>query len=63
MDYDDVEIIDSADSNCKLLCKELLHIVKKKPSLNRQLGNDSSLNIKTLIIAAYPQSTDGASTS
>lgn len=63
MDYDDVEIIDSADSNSKLLCKELLHIVKKKPSLNRQLGNDSSFNIKTLIIAAYPQSADGASTS
>ena len=63
MDYDNVEIIDSADSNMKLLCKELLHIVQKKPLLNRQLGAHSKYNIKTLIIAAYPQFTDEASTS
>jgi hypothetical protein len=61
--YDDVEILDSADSNFKLECKELLHIVQNKPSLNRQLGSQSNYNIKTLIIAAYPQYANEASTS
>ena len=63
MDYEDVEIIDSADCNMKLLCKELLRIVEKKSSLNRLLGAHSKYNIKTLIIAEYPQFTDEASTS
>lgn len=63
MDFDDVEVLDSADSDFKLCCKELLHIVQKKPTLNRQLGSHSQYNIKTLIIAAYPQFTDEASTS
>ena len=31
MDYDEVEILDSADSNQKLEIKELLHIIKEKP--------------------------------
>lgn len=55
MAYDKVEVLDSADSNQKLLYKELLHIVHHKPTLNRQLNKQSEFNIKTLIIAAYPQ--------
>ena len=62
MDFDNTEIIDSADTNFKLECKELLHIVHLKPSLNRQLAAQSKFNIKTLIIAAYPQYANEAST-
>jgi hypothetical protein len=63
MGYDNVEIIDSSESNAKLLCKEFLHIVHRKPSLNKQHGVESKYNISnTLIIAAYSQSTGGAGT-
>ena len=55
MAYDDVEVIDTADSNQKLEIKELLHIINEKPSLNKQLNEQSKFNIKTLIIAAYQQ--------
>jgi len=34
---------------------ELLHILKRKPELNKQLNSQSNYDIKTLIIAAYPQ--------
>ena len=54
MAYDNVEILDRADSNFKLEIKELLHILSKKPSLNKQLNSQSKFNIRTLIIAAYP---------
>lgn len=63
MNYDDVKIIDSANSNMKLLCKEFLHIVQKKLSLNRLLQNNSNYNVNTLIIVVYPIFTDEASTS
>lgn len=52
MDYENVEIIDEADSNYKLELKELLQIIGRKPSLNKQLAQHS---IRTLIIAAHPQ--------
>jgi hypothetical protein len=55
MDYENVEILDQAESNFKLEMKELLHIVQHKPSLNRQLNAQSKFNIRTLIIAAYPR--------
>ena len=58
--YDNVEILDRADSNFKLEIKELLHIVSKKPSLNKQLNSQSKFNIRTLIIAAYPHLVDEA---
>ena len=54
MDYENVEILDQAESNFKLEMKELLHIIQHKPSLNRQLNAQSKYNIRTLIIAAYP---------
>ena len=34
MAYDEVEVIDKAESNQKLEIKELLHIIREKPSLN-----------------------------
>ena len=62
MAYDDVEVIDKAESNQKLEIKELLHIIKDKPSLNKQLNAQSKFNIKTLIIAAYKQNVNEADT-
>ena len=55
IDYDKIEIIDKADTDMKLRIKELLHILKRKPSLNKQLNSQSNYEIKTLIIQAYPQ--------
>ena len=55
MAYEQVEVLDSAESNFKLEMKELLHIIQRKPSLNRQLNAQSKYNIRTLIIAAHPQ--------
>jgi len=55
MDYDNVRVLDSADDNRKLCIKELLHILTRKPELNKQLGSQSNFEIKTLIIKAYPQ--------
>ena len=55
IDYENVEVLDSADGEYKLRVKELLHILQKKPELNKQLGSQSSFNIKPIIIAAYPQ--------
>ena len=55
MSYDKVEVIDQASSSQKLAVKELLHILKLKPELNRQLNSQSSFDIKTIIVQAYPQ--------
>ena len=55
IDYENIEIIDKADTDTKLRIKELLHILKQKPSLNKQLNSQSNYEIKTLIIQAYPQ--------
>jgi len=54
-DFDNVEILDTADSDNKLRIKELLHILSRNPELNKQLGSQSNYEIKTLIITAYPQ--------
>ena len=57
INFDNPEILDSADSDKKLQIKELLHIIHHKPSLNKVYNPQSKFNIKTLIIAAYPQVT------
>jgi len=62
MDYDGIEILDKADTDLKLKIKELLHILKRKPSLNKQLNSQSDFDIKTIIIQAYPQFRNNAST-
>ena len=58
MAFDQVEILDSAESKHKLEVKELLHIIANKPSLNKQLNSQAKFNIRPLIIAAYPQRID-----
>ena len=55
MDYDNIKVIDRASSDFKLRMKELLHILKTKPELNKQLNSQSQYEIKTLIITAYEQ--------
>lgn len=55
MDYENVKIIDKADNDHKLRVKELLHIVKEKPELNKQLNSQSSHELRTLIVVAHPQ--------
>ena len=55
MDYDNVDTIVHADNTTILAVKKLLHILKHKPEINRQLGSQSSYEIKTILIQAYPQ--------
>ena len=55
MDYENIQVIDRASSNFKLRMKELLHILKEQPELNKQLNSQSDYEIKTLIIQAYQQ--------
>jgi len=55
MDYDNIEVIDQAANDLKLRIKELLHILRRKPSLNKQLNAQSDFDIKTFLIQAYPQ--------
>jgi len=55
MDYDNIEVIDQAENGMKLRIKELLHILKEKPTLNKQLNAQSDFDIKTFLIQAYPQ--------
>ena len=56
MDYENVEIIDHAVNETKLNIKELLHILKRKPSLNRQMNSD--FDITTIIIKTYAVNRD-----
>ena len=37
-DYDEVEIVDTAENDQELLIKELLHILSRRPTCNKQLG-------------------------
>ena len=37
-DFEGVEVINSASTNSKLQIKELLHILKKQPELNKQIN-------------------------
>jgi len=53
MDYDNIEVIDQAENGMKLRIKELLHILKEKPTLNKQLNAQSDFDIKTFLIQAY----------
>ena len=55
MEYENVEVIDQASSDKKLKMKELLHILKKEPVLNKQVSKQSKYEVNTLIINAYPQ--------
>ena len=39
MDFENINIIDRASNDMKLKIKELLHIIQKKPKLNKQLSS------------------------
>ena len=52
IDFDNVKIIDRADSDFKLQFKEILQIDKRKPSLNKQFNSSDSYRIKTYIIGS-----------
>ena len=55
INYDGIEVIDSAASDQKLKVKELLHIMERKPQMNEQLGSQSKYEIETLIMTKYTQ--------
>ena len=55
IDYKNPEVIDTASSDMKLKIKELLHILKKKPELNKQMNLQNEFNIKTILIKAYAE--------
>lgn len=55
MDYANPVILDRAENDNKLKIKELLHILKRKPELNKQMNKQSEFNIKTILIKAYNQ--------
>jgi hypothetical protein len=42
---ENIEIIDKASTDFKLRMKELLHILKRKPELNKQLNSQSNQDI------------------
>ena len=52
MDLDNIKIIDRADNDIKLQYKEILHIDKRKPILNKQLNSNDSYRINTYIIGS-----------
>ncbi len=55
IDYDGVEVLDTADSDLKLQVKERLHILERKPELNEQLGSQAKYDMNTLIVTKYTQ--------
>jgi len=52
IDFENVEILDRADNDFKLQYKELMHIDKRKPTLNQQLNKQDSYRINTYIIGS-----------
>ena len=52
IDFEGAKILDRADSDRKLQVKELLHIDKRKPSLNKQLNSQSEFRINVNIIGS-----------
>ena len=52
IDYDDVQILDRADSDRKLQLKEVMHIDKRKPTLNIQLNSQTQYRIGVHIIGS-----------
>ena len=54
IDFKNVEILDTASNDMKLRIKEILRILKRKLTLNKQLNSQSDFEIRTLI-KVYPQ--------
>jgi hypothetical protein len=53
--YENVEVIDIELTDTKLRIKEMPHILKKEPTLNKQMNSQSNHEIKTILIQAYTQ--------
>ena len=45
IDFDNIKIKDRADNDIKLQYKEIVHINKRKPILNKQLNSNDSYRI------------------
>ena len=54
-DYDEAEIVETAENDHKLWIKELLRILSRRPTCNKQLGSPSKYEINTILIKAYAQ--------
>ena len=52
IDYDDVKILDRADSDPKLKVKEILHIDKRKPTLNTQVNSQTEFRFNVNIVGS-----------
>ena len=52
IDWEGIEILDRADSDPKLRVKEILHIDKKKPSLNIQVNSQTEFRLNVNIVGS-----------
>ena len=52
IDWDGIKIVDRADSDAKLKVKEILHIDKKKPSLNVQVNSQTEFRLNVNIVGS-----------
>ena len=52
IDFDGIKILDRADSDPKLKIKEILHIDKKKPSLNTQINSQTEFRFNVNIVGS-----------
>ena len=50
MCWENVTILDAANSELKWRYKELLLILNRKPEINKQFNSQSNFEVKTLII-------------
>ena len=55
MNYANIKVIDRASSDFKFRMREMLHILKNKPQLKKQLNAQSKSEVKTLTIQDYEQ--------
>ena len=53
--YDEVELVETTENDHKLLIRELLHILSRRPTCNKQLGSQSKHEINIILIKAYAQ--------
>jgi hypothetical protein len=50
-DYKKIEVVDRVSNDLKLRIKERLHIISEKPEMSKQLGSQSSYELKTILVA------------
>ena len=52
IDFDGIKILDRADSDPKIKVKKILHIDKKKPSLNIQINSQTEYRYNVNIVGS-----------